>query len=56
MIGALVILYVNVIALVAAVLRGIAYDRRERAFWRAYDLRRTSESLSAGAGMKGHCL
>jgi hypothetical protein len=55
MIAALIILYVNVIAIAAARLRGITHDRRERAFWCAYDERCGSESLTAGAGMKGRC-
>jgi hypothetical protein len=51
---ALLSLCVNAVAIVVAALRGMAYEQRERAFWRAYDAACTSDIL-AGFWTKGHC-
>lgn len=51
----LLVFDVNVAAIAVAALRGIACHRRERAFWRAYDDRRHSESPAAELSMNGHC-
>jgi hypothetical protein len=52
---ALLSLCANAVAIAAAALRGIAYDQRERAFWRAYDAGCTSDVLAAELWTKGHC-
>ena len=51
----LLVLSVNVVAIVVAALRAIACDRRERAFWRAYDDRGASKNDADGPWVKGPC-
>jgi predicted membrane metal-binding protein len=51
---ALLSLSVNAAVIATAALRGMAYDQRERAFWRAYDARCISD-IRAKFSTKGHC-